>query len=264
MKYVLVTGACGGMGKATVQKLKNLGFFVFALDKKMSEEEEENVFPLQADVTNEESIQNAFEKVKEKTDELFAIIHFSGIYALDSLVEIQTEKFDKVFDINFRGVFLVNKIFLPLLKNGSRILMTTSELAPLSPLPFTGIYAISKSTLDKYAFSLKMKLQLLGISVSVLRAGAVETNMLGDSISELDKFCNKTELYECNAKRFKKIVESVESKSIKTEKLAKKVCKIINKKKPKFAFSINRNPLLRLLNILPEKTQFEVIKKVLK
>lgn len=263
MKYILATGAFGGMGKATVQMLKNLGYFVFALDKKI-EKEEENIFPIQADVTNEESIRKAFEKVKEKTNELFAIVHFAGIYALDSLVEIETEKFDKVIDINFRGAFLINKIFLPLLKNGSRILMTTSELAPLSPLPFTGVYAISKSALDKYAFSLKMELQLLGISVSVLRAGAVSTNMLDTSVSELDKFCEKTQLYECNAKRFKKIVNSVESKCVTPEKLAKKVTKILCKKKPKFAYSINRNPLLKLLNILPQKMQFSIIKKVLK
>ena len=76
---------------------------------------------------------------------------YAGVYMLDSLVEMETESFKKIFDINVNGVFLVNKIFLPLLKKDSRILITTSELAPLDPLPFTGIYAITKSALDKYA-----------------------------------------------------------------------------------------------------------------
>ena len=55
-----------------------------------------------------------------------------------------------------------------LLYTSSRIITITSELAPLNPLPFTGIYAITKSTLDKYCYSLRMELQLLGIDVSVI------------------------------------------------------------------------------------------------
>ena len=91
---------------------------------------------------------------------------------LDSLAEMESESFKKIFDINLCGVFLINKTFLPLLSSDSRIVITTSELAPLDPLPFTGIYAITKSALDKYAYSLRMELQLLGIKVSVLREAA--------------------------------------------------------------------------------------------
>ena len=173
MKSILVTGACGGMGKATVELLKNKGYRVFALD--MNEcSPEENVIPVRADITSEESLKNAFDEIVSQTHKLDAIIHFAGIYMLDSLVEMSTREFDRIFDVNLRGVFLINKMFLPLLEKGSRILITTSELADLDPLPFTGIYAISKAALDKYAYSLAMELQLLGIKVSVLRADAVE------------------------------------------------------------------------------------------
>lgn len=93
------------------------------------------------------------------------------------------------------GAFLVNKAFIPYLKSGGRILMTTSELATLDSLPFTGIYAVSKAALDKYAYSLDMEVQLLGIKASVIRAGAVNTGMLGASTDALEKFCEKTKLY---------------------------------------------------------------------
>ncbi|MBO5851217.1 MAG: SDR family NAD(P)-dependent oxidoreductase, partial [Clostridia bacterium] len=198
------------------------------------------------------------------TSELFAIIHFAGVYMLNSLLEIKEEDFERIFKINLYGAFYINKIFAPLLKNGSKILITTSELAPLDPLPFTGIYAITKSALDKYAYSLKMEMQLLGVSVSALRAGAVSTNMLGASTTALDKFCNETKTYKCNAERFKKIVNGVEAKNIPPKKIAQKSFKIIESKKPKFAYSINRNKLLLLLNALPSKMQFWIIKKILK
>ena len=67
MKYVLVTGAYGGMGKATVKALKEAGYFVFALDKTVPETTEENVLPIQASVTDINDLQNAFEKVKKVT-----------------------------------------------------------------------------------------------------------------------------------------------------------------------------------------------------
>ncbi len=263
MKYAVVTGAYGGMGYKTVQELARSGFTVFALDKKIGEAAE-NVVPIQADVTDIESLKNAFETVKTVTDEVFAVIHFAGVYMLDSLIELADEDFERIVKINFFGAFYVNKTFKPLLKNGSRIVIVTSELAPLDPLPFTGIYAVTKGALDKYAYSLRMELQLLGIEVSVIRAGAVSTGMLGVSTAALDRFCEKTALYSCNAERFRKIVNGVEAKSIPPEKLAVKTLKILRAKKPKFVYNINRNKLLLLLNALPRRMQFWVIKRILK
>ena len=263
MKNILITGAYGGMGRETVKLFSENGCRVFALDLSVGEKRE-NVIPVQADITDEESLKRALEIVNAEADELFAIIHFAGVYMLDSLVEMDTEGFQRIFDINVRGAFLVNKTFLPLLKNGSRILITTSELAPLAPLPFTGIYAVTKGALDKYAFSLSMELQLLGIKVSVLRAGAVKTGMLGASTDALDRFCKETKIYSCNAKRFKDIVENVEARCVSPGKLAKKCESIIRKRNPRFVYSINRNPLLLLLNALPKGLQLWIIKRILK
>jgi len=263
MKSVLVTGAYGGMGRETVRLLAQQGMRVFALDLKVGASEE-NVIPVAADLTSEESVAAAFATVREQTDSLYAVIHFAGIYMLDSLVEMESDAFDRIFNVNVRGAYLVNKIFLPLLGEGSRILMTTSELAPLDPLPFTGIYAVTKSALDRYAYSLGMELQLLGIKVSVLRAGAVETGMLGVSTNALDRFCNQTKLYSCNAARFKKIVNRVEARCIPPQKIARKSVWFLNKRNPSFVYSINRNPLLLLLNALPKRLQLWGIKMILK
>ena len=263
MKDVLITGAYGGMGRATARALRDRGFRVFAVDRKVAEPEE-NIIPIEADLTVEDSVKAAFETVAGQTDSLYAILHFAGIYMLDSLVEMDDEAFSRILDVNLRAAFLVNKAFMPLLGKGSRILITTSELAPLDPLPFTGIYAVTKAALDKYAYSLRMELQLLGIGVSVLRAGAVDTGMLGASTDALDRFCKKTELYTCNADRFKRIVDRVEARCVKPECLAGKAAKIVTKKKPKFAYKINRNPLLLMLNILPKRLQLFAIRTVLK
>lgn len=263
MGKILITGAYGGMGKAVASRLRNEGNTVFALDLRVGEAEE-GIVPISADVTSEESLKEAFSEVRAQTEHLDAILHFAGIYMLDSLVEMGDAEFRRILDINLRGAFLVNRTFLPLLSKGSRILITTSELAPLDPLPFTGIYAVTKGALDKYAYSLRMELQLLGIHVSVLRAGAVETGMLGVSTAALDRFCEKTALYSCNAARFRRIVNRVEARCIPPSRLAQKCAKILKKRNPRFAYSINRNPLLLLLDLLPKRLQLFVIRMILR
>ena len=264
MKYLIVTGAAGGMGRSAAVRLAEMGYTVFALDRRVMDGNISRVIPIVADVTDEGSVQAAFDEIKKHTDSLYGILHFAGIYMLDSLVEMGAEEFDRIFRVNLFGAFLINKIFLPMLEKGSRIVITTSELAPLHPLPFTGVYAVSKAALDRYAYSLRMELQLRGIFVSVLRAGAVDTGMLTVSTDALDRFCKKTELYACNSTRFKKIVDGVEAKKISTDRLADRAIGILEKKRPRFAYAINRNPLLRLFEILPDPMRFWVIRQILK
>ena len=91
MKYALVTGAYGGMGIKTARLLASEGYTVFALDKRVGDAED-GIIPVEVDLCLEEDILRAFEFVKERAADLSAVIHFAGIYMLDSLVEMKTEE----------------------------------------------------------------------------------------------------------------------------------------------------------------------------
>ena len=93
MQYIAVTGACGGMGRKTVAWLQQQGFGVFALDRELGEAGE-RVFPLQVDVTDEASVAAAAARIRAITDTLYAVVHFAGLYMLDSLVEMDSPKGD--------------------------------------------------------------------------------------------------------------------------------------------------------------------------
>lgn len=251
------------MGRSICGLLIKKGYQVYGLDHKKSADVEGLHFIL-CDVTDTGSIKTAYEQVKNAAGKLDAIVHTAGIYDLDSLLEMDDMRFCRIFDINLFGVYRINKIFSALLGQGGRIVITTSELAVLDPLPFTGIYAISKTALDKYAYSLRMETSLLGISVSVIRPGAVNTGLLNDSTRALDRFCANTQTYLCNAAKFKKIVDSVEAKSVAPEAIAKITLKALESRHPRYVYNINRNFLLRLLNFLPDHVQVAIIKKILK
>lgn len=263
MRSIVITGAYGGMGRAAAKALSERGFTVFALDKAVGDPAH-NVIPIETDVTDPENVRRAFERVGAQTDKLFAIVHFAGVYRLDSLVEMSEERFTGIFDVNLFGAYRVTKAFLPLMQAGSRVIITTSELAPLSPLPFTGVYAVTKAALDKFAFSLRMELQLLGIDVSVIRPGAVKTDLLSASTREMDRFCEDTRLYICNADRFRRIVNRVEARSVAPEVIANAVLRALTARRPRYVYNVNRNPLLLLLNALPARWQTAVIGRVLK
>ena len=262
MKVVILSGASGGMGLATAKELTRFGYFVYGLDINNTSDFDNFKF-IKTDLTKQEEIDNAFEIIKKETNEIDAIINMAGIYDLNSLIEMGEEEFIRIFNINVFAMYRLNKTFLPLLKEKGKIFITSSELAPLEPLPFTGIYGITKTTVEKYAYSLRMELQLLDYQVVVIRPGAVNTGLLNVSTDKLEKFCESTTHYEYNSKRFKNIVDKVEAKHIPPEKIGALVGKIIQKKKPKYVYKINRNSLLILLNVLPKRLQNRIIKNIL-
>ena len=261
MKCVLITGSSGGMGLAIAKRFLSAGYKVYGLDIKEPSETIDNLIHVSTNLTETESILHAFEAIKHES--LSAIINTAGMYDLNSLIEMSEDEFIKIFNVNLFSIYRVNKTFLPILEKGGRIIMISSELAPLDPLPFTGIYAISKTAIEKYAYSLRMELQLLDYKVIIIRPGAVDTTLLDVSTSRLDDFVNNTKLYTCNAQKFKNIVDSVESKKVPPEKIANLVYKAYSAKKPKYIYKINRNKLLLLLNILPKRLQNRIIKKIL-
>ena len=263
MKSVVISGYSGGMGQESAKKFSQNGYFVFGLDIKEPKVILENTKFIKTDLRDMDSLKKAFDIVSKETNELDLIINMAGIYDFNSLIEMSEEEFMRIFDINVFSIYRMNKTFLPLLKKKGKIIIVSSELAPLDPLPFTGIYAMTKTTIEKYAYSLRMELQLLDYQVSVIRPGAVDTTLLDVSTNRVDHFTESTELYKDSSQRFKRVINTVEARKIPPMKIANLAYKIANKKKPRYIYKINRNPLLLMLNILPDRLQNYIIRKIL-
>ena len=258
---VIVTGACGGMGSAICKTFCGQGHEVIGLDLQIPEDAA-GIRYIRADVTDEESLAAALASAG-KDGGIDCVIHAAGIYSLGSLVEMSEDEFLRIFNVNLFGVARVNRLAVPYLAPNARIIIISSELAPLDPLPFTGVYAVTKAALEKYAYSLRMELQLLGCGVTVIRPGAVKTGMLPDSAKALDRFCAETKLYKVNSKRFRAIVEKVEARSVSADRVAKKAARAASAKRPLPVYKLNRNPLLLVFNALPRRLQLFAIRKLL-
>ncbi|MBQ8293626.1 MAG: SDR family NAD(P)-dependent oxidoreductase [Bacilli bacterium] len=261
MKNVLITGAASGIGKAVKDYFINNGYTVIALDK-VKMDKENNLLSYVVDITDKEQLNMIKESLKEM--ELSTIINVAGIHKMASLVENDFDSLKKLIDINLLGTMLVNNIFYPLLSKNGRIIIVTSEVAKLEPMPFNGLYNISKSALDTYAQALRQELNLLGQKVITIRPGAIETPLSIGSLDDTEKLAQDTVLFKKQAHKFLDITKKFMGKPIKPKKVAKLIYKATVKKNPKFIYKIHHNILLVFLSILPIRLQCFVIKLILK
>lgn len=114
MKYALVTGATSGLGNEVAKTLSKNGWFVFACGRNedaLKGLKNDYEYPIRMDVTNQESIDAAYSQISALADHLDAIINFSGVQEMASLIEGNTEIIERVLKVNLMGMVRVNKTF---------------------------------------------------------------------------------------------------------------------------------------------------------
>ena len=126
-KYVLITGASKGIGRATALYLGQQGFGVFggvrtAEDgEALREEGRGNVRSVLMDVTDPTALSAALQEVGGHIGEagLFGLVNNAGIVVACPLEGIPLEDFRRQLDVNIVGVLAVTQLFIPLLRRGA-------------------------------------------------------------------------------------------------------------------------------------------------
>ena len=180
-----------------------------------------------------------------------------------SLAESSYADMKRVIDINLCGTMLVNRMFHRLLAANGRIIIVTSEVASMDPMPFNGLYTVSKTALDSYAQALRQELNLIGQKVITIRPGAIDTPLSTGSMEATGALAANTALYSRQAKNFASLAAKFMGTPIKPEVLAATIYKASTSRHPRLIYTKHQNPGLTLLNILPKRLQCFVIKLLL-
>lgn len=194
MQTVYVTGADRGLGLALTKALLEQGCRVFAgsflpdwpelAEVKESAGERLTVLPL--DVTNEESVNQAAETIRQQTAALDVVINNAGIYRDRSgtvLDELNFEDMQRIYNTNALGPLRVTHSVIQLLLQGSRKLLVniSSEAGSVSQCFRKSEfgYTMSKAALNMQSVLLSNHLKPMGVKVLAVHPGYVRSYMLG-------------------------------------------------------------------------------------
>lgn len=249
--YVVITGAFGGFGQSLTRLLLDKNYFVFALDKNIPERStKRNLIPIQCDITDETSLNNAVEVVKTITDKLSALINLAGKFDQFPLVEDSMNGFRKIIELNLLAQQAVTMSMFPLIRKGKGRIVNLSSETVLAQLPLQP-YGLAKKMFDLWSSQLRIELALIGISVITVRAGGHKTNFIEQSVSSLNQI-NKDSLYvELHRKTQEKAIKILKRISKSPEEVAKVIVKAVEAKRPRKIYHVNVSFLFRALSLLP-------------
>lgn len=134
--------------------------------------------PLQADVTDANSVQALVEQVREQFGRLDILVNNAGIAINPGpVVFMPDEAWRKTLDINATGTFLCCKYALPLMLDGERggRVINMSSIAAERPKPNMSAYAASKAAVVALTRSLAQEVAMFNITVNAILPGDVET-----------------------------------------------------------------------------------------
>lgn len=258
---VLITGIASGIGKALSDIYLLNSFNVYGID--ITEVHNEKIHSFKCDITNECELLKIKEQLDNDNVMFDLIINVAGIHKMISFVEGECSDMKRMVNVNVCGVMNINNIFYSNLNKKGKIIILTSEVAGFDPLPFNGLYSVTKIALDAYAQALRQELNLLGQKVITIRPGAIETPLSKASSVDTKRLAEETVLFEKQAGHFCNIVAKFTGTPMKPEKIAKFIYKVSLKKNPKYTYKKHQNIGLVLLNLLPKRLQCFIIKLLL-
>ena len=172
MKVAAITGASGGIGRATAQLLAD-EYRVYDLSR--SGTDSGNIVHIDADVTNEESLSAAFSRIRAREGRLDLLICNAGIGIAAAAEFTDAAAAGHQMNVNFFGVYLACKHAMPLLREtGGRIVAVSSAAAEF-PIPFQSFYSASKAAVNTFICALRNEVRAFGVSVCAVMPGDTKT-----------------------------------------------------------------------------------------
>lgn len=187
-KIAIVTGGTRGIGYETVKlflenkaKVVLFGSRKETVDKAVNSLKEENeryeVMGLYPNLCKEEEIKNAFDEVVKAYGKIDILINNAGVSSSTPLEKYTEEEYEKIVNVNIKGVFLCSKLIVPYFENGG-VILNTSSMVSIYGQPSGCMYPSSKFAVNGLTKSLARELAPRGIRVNAVAPGITETDMV--------------------------------------------------------------------------------------
>ncbi|MBE6773559.1 MAG: SDR family oxidoreductase [Ruminococcaceae bacterium] len=242
-KIAIVTGGNSGIGRCTAISLKNSGCTVYDFSRRNIPVD--GIKHIKTDVTDENSVKSAVEKVICEEGKIDILINCAG-FGISGAVEFTTAEAAKSqFDVNFFGMVNMNKAVIPHMrsKNIGRI-VNISSVAAVAHIPFQTFYSASKAAIESYTCALDNEIRPFGISVTAIQPGDICTEFT----QARQRSFNGDDIYLGRIRRSVSSMEKDEQKGMKPEVAGEYIAKIALKNNVKPIYTIGAT--YKILSVL--------------
>ena len=184
-KIAVITGAGSGMGRAAAEVFVREGAKVLAADISGRQDETaaqlgEAVVPCRCDVSNEADVEAMFAAAIASFGRVDAVLNVAGIGGFGMLADTPLEEYERVLNVNLKGVFLGTKHGVKaLLQGGGGAIVNWSSIGGLGASAGTSVYGISKAGVLQVTRSAALEYGEQGVRVNAVCPGFVETELTG-------------------------------------------------------------------------------------
>lgn len=179
-KVALVTGGSEGIGLGICNALAAAGAKVYLTGRREAELTSaakaigHDSVPIKADCANLRDLDRLFERVGREAGRIDAVVANAGVAGGQPLGAITEEDFDRLIDVNFKGLVFTVQGALPLMPAGASIILLSSIFA-CKGNPSVSIYSATKAAIRCLARNWSVDLQERKIRVNVISPGVIET-----------------------------------------------------------------------------------------
>ena len=189
-KVAVITGGSSGMGFATAQRFVDEGAYVFITGRRQNEvdsavkqigKNNNNVTGVQGDVSNLADLDRLYATVKQQKGRINVLFANAGIIELAPLGSITESHFDKIFNINVKGLLFTVQKALPLFQDGGSIILTAS-INSSKGFETSTVYSATKAAIRSFARTWTVDLKHRKIRVNAISPGPIDTPILNSAV----------------------------------------------------------------------------------
>lgn len=181
MRSALITGGSSGIGLAIARMLREEGFELTLAsrtrEKIQAAAEEIGAHAIAADVGREEDCVRVVAEHKDRFGGLDLLVNSAGIGIAGTVESLQAKHIDLQLGINLRGLLLVTREAIPLLKETKGWVINLASIAGTTPTPGLTVYGATKAAVIALTRSLNAELDADGVRAIALCPGFVDTPM---------------------------------------------------------------------------------------
>lgn len=248
-KTVLVTGASSGIGKATAEKLLNDGYVVYASARdidKLKHLKSKGAEVLELDVTHDESMKLAVDRIIREQGRLDVLINNAGYGSYGALEDVPIEEARHQFEVNVFGLGRLTQLVLPYMREQSfgKIINITSVGGKIYE-PLGSWYHASKFAVEGLSDCLRLELKPFGIDVIIIEPGPIKTEWGAIAIEKLMQMSGHT-AYATAAQTGAQLLALSHNETVASHPkvIANTISKVLRAKCPKARYAVGTGAAL--------------------